>query len=127
MLTIWKSLVRSKLDYTSQIWSTSDQASISSLESVARHFTGQIHGMENLDYWERLQSLHLYSRERYCTVTGVPGSLQILPQEGQAHGGSPEQFKVQLDGWLSTVPDQPTIPGIAKTNSLLGQVSLVLN
>ena len=72
MLTIWKSLVQSKLDYTSQLWSPSDQASISSLESVDRHFTGQIQGMENLDYWERLQSLHLYSqerrRERYCII-----------------------------------------------------------
>ena len=53
MLTIWKSLVQCKLDYTRQLWSPSDQASISNLESVARHFTAQI--MEGLDYWERLQ------------------------------------------------------------------------
>ena len=60
MLTIWKSLVQYKLDYTSQLWSPSDQASISTLESVARHFTAQIQGMEGLDYWARLQSLHLH-------------------------------------------------------------------
>ena len=64
MLTIWKSLVQCKLDYTSQLWSPSDQASISSLESVARHFTAKVQGMEGLDYWERLQSLHLFSQER---------------------------------------------------------------
>jgi hypothetical protein len=56
MLTIWKSLVQSKFDYTSQLWSPSDQASIGKLESVARHFTAKIDGMVGLDYWERLQS-----------------------------------------------------------------------
>ena len=72
MLTIWKSLVQSKLDYTSQLWSPSDQASISELESVARHFTSKIDGMAGLEYWERLHSLHLYSqkkrRERYLII-----------------------------------------------------------
>ena len=46
MLTIWKSIIHSKLDYTSQLWSPSDQASISSLESVARNFTSKIQGMD---------------------------------------------------------------------------------
>ena len=64
MLTIWKSLIQSKLDYCSQLWSPSDQANISSIESVARHFTAKVDGMSGLDYWERLNSLHLYSQER---------------------------------------------------------------
>ena len=59
MLTIWKSLIQSELDYTSQLWSPSDQTSISSLESVAK-----IDGMAGLNYWERLKSLQLYSQER---------------------------------------------------------------
>ena len=64
MMTIWKSLVQSKLDYCSQLWSPSDQASISILEGVARHFTAQVVGLQDLDYWDRLQELHLYSQER---------------------------------------------------------------
>ena len=64
MLTIWKCIIQSKLDYTSQLWSPNDQTSIGSLESIARHFTGQIEGMSGLDYWERLHSLRLYSQER---------------------------------------------------------------
>ena len=64
MLTIWKSLIQSKLDYNSQLWSPSDQTSIGRLESVARHFTAKIDGMAGLDYWERLASLRLYSQER---------------------------------------------------------------
>ena len=42
--------------------------------------------------------------------------------------GSPEQFKRQLDEWLATIPDQPTIPGrprAASSNSLLDQVPLM--
>ena len=64
MLTIWKSRIQTKLDYCSQLWSPSDQANISNIESVARHFTAQVDGMSGHDYWERLNSLHLYSQER---------------------------------------------------------------
>ena len=44
--------------------------------------------------------------------------------------GTTEQFKFQLDQWLSTIPDQPTIPGAARaasSNSLLDQVPLLQN
>ena len=166
-----------------KLWSPSDQASISELESVARHFTSKIDGMAGLDYWERLQSLHLYSqerrRERYQIIflwkvaqglvqgykatfhqhirrgrvmnlaplcqqapTAVKrareASLQVkgaklfnvIPRElRDTSTGSPEAFKAKLDDWLSTIPDQPTIPGrqrAAATNSLLDQVQASL-
>ena len=64
MMTIWRSLVQSKLDYCSQIWSPSDQSSITKLENIARHFTAQVDGLQELDYWERLSTLNLYSQER---------------------------------------------------------------
>ena len=181
MLTVWKSLVQSKLDYCSQLWSPSDQASIGKLESVARNFTSQIHGMDGLDYWERLNSLHLYSqerrRERYqiiflwkvaqglvkgyqatftqserrgrlmkvsplCNQSPAAvkkareSSLQVrgaqlfncIPRElRDTFTGTTDQFKAGLDKWLSTIPDQPTVPGrvrAAASNSLLEQVSL---
>ena len=57
MLTLWKTLIQSKLDYCSQLWSPSDQASITKLEGVARAFTAKISGMEKLDYWDRLVKL----------------------------------------------------------------------
>ena len=64
MMTLWKSLVQSKLDYCSQLWCPTDQSAIGRIESVARHFTSQISGIEELGYWERLQVLKLYSQER---------------------------------------------------------------
>ena len=180
MLTIWKSLVQSKLDYCSQLWSPSDQTSIAKLESTARHFTAQIEGLKDQDYWERLHSLRLYSqerrRERYqimfmwkvarglvqgyhvtFTQSARRGRLAVVsPLHNQAPAavrnaresslsvkgaklfnsiprdlrdtatGTADQFKARLDAWLSTIPDQPTIPGrqrAAVTNSLLDQIT----
>ena len=47
-----------------QLWCPTDQSSILRIESVARHFTSQISGLAELGYWERLQTLRLYSQER---------------------------------------------------------------
>ena len=103
MLTIWKSIIQSKLDYCSQLWSPSDQTNINKLESVARHFTAKVHGLGDLDYWERLQALHLYSqerrRERYMIifiwkvaqglVQGYPASFTSSPRRGRVMVVSP--------------------------------------
>ena len=64
MKTIWKCLVQPKLDYCSQLWSPGDQDSINKLEAVQRHFTSKVKGLEDMEYWERLQDLKLYSQER---------------------------------------------------------------
>ena len=42
-------------------------------------------------------------------------------------GVTVDTFKALLDAWLSTIPDQPTIPGrqrAALTNSLIDQVAI---
>ena len=64
MMTIWKTLIQSKLDYCSQLWCPTDQTTIKLLENIARQFTSKIDGLEELDYWERLQFLRLFSQER---------------------------------------------------------------
>ena len=64
MKTLWQSLIQPKMDYCSQLWSPSDQDSITKLESVQRHFTSKVKGMEDMSYWERLHALNLYSQER---------------------------------------------------------------
>ena len=41
--------------------------------------------------------------------------------------GTADQFKAGLDSWLSTIPDEPSVPGrqrAAMTNSLLDQTTL---
>jgi hypothetical protein len=66
MLTLLKSLVQPKLDYCSQLWSPADQTSINRLEAVQRHMVNRIRDSKlvNLNYWEKLQELRLYSQER---------------------------------------------------------------
>ena len=66
MLTLLKSLVQPKLDYCSQLWSPADQLSINKLEAVQHHLVDRIQDrqLSGLNYWEKLEKLHLYSQER---------------------------------------------------------------
>ena len=73
MLTLFKSLVISRLDYASQLWSPHKISQITQVEKVQRSFTKHIAGLRDLSsYHERLQTLKLYSlqkqRERYCII-----------------------------------------------------------
>ena len=54
------------MDYCSQLWSPSDQASINQLESVHRYLVGRIKDikLQQLSYWDKLKELKLYSQER---------------------------------------------------------------
>ena len=64
MLTLYKSLVRSLLEYCSPL--------IQELESVQRTFTSKIRGLQHLHYWDRLKTLSVMSlqrrRERYIVM-----------------------------------------------------------
>ena len=64
MVIIWKTILQPKLDYCSQLWCPADQTNITKLESVMRSFTSKITGCSDLDYWDRLKLLKLYSQER---------------------------------------------------------------
>ena len=72
MLTLFKSLVISRLDYASQLWSPHKISQITQIEKVQRSFTKHITGLRDLSYHERLQTLKLYSlqrrREKYCII-----------------------------------------------------------
>ena len=99
MMTIWKSLVQPKLDYCSQLWSPSDQASIALLEGVQRSFTSKIAGMEGKDYMDRLASLSLYSQERRRERYQVIFIWKI--GQGLVHGYNLEfTHSDRREGWL---------------------------
>ena len=72
MLTLYKTMVRSRLEYCCPLWNPSKVQDIQALENVQRNFTRKIAGCKDLDYWERLKSLKLLSlqrrRERYCII-----------------------------------------------------------
>ena len=186
MLTLWKALVQPALDYCSQLWSPHKKGEIQKLESVQRSFTKQIQGMRDLNYWERLKALGLYSqqrrRERYRAIyiwkvlehlvpdpttsalyavtkqrTGRkcvrraltsrapqriksllaaslghegPRLFNSLPASVRDLTGCPvDRFKSGLDRFLSTLPDEPPVPGYtpicrAASNSIPDHVAL---
>ena len=69
MLQLYKSLIRSKLEFSCPLWNPVKLPDISKLESVQRSFTSKITSVSHLGYWDRLKSLGLMSlqrrRERY--------------------------------------------------------------
>ena len=64
MMTLYKSLVVPLLEYCCQLWSPHRPGDIQTIEAVQKTFTYRITSLRNLNYWERLQSLKLYSLER---------------------------------------------------------------
>ncbi|XP_076034513.1 uncharacterized protein LOC143021112 [Oratosquilla oratoria] len=72
MLTLWKSLVLPHLEYCCQLWSPQKVSEIMEIEGPQRTFTNKIHGLQELNYWERLKELQLFSlqrcRERYIII-----------------------------------------------------------
>ena len=59
--TRYKSLVMSRLDYASQLWSPYLLKHVALIEKVQRAFTKYITGMRYLSYSKRLEVLKLYS------------------------------------------------------------------
>ena len=72
MTTLFKSLVRSKLEYCCPLWNPSKIKDIQILENVQKQFTRRIEGLHEMDYWDRLKKLKLLSlqrrRERYTII-----------------------------------------------------------
>ena len=72
VLTLYKALIRPKLEYGCVVWHPHLISDIATLESVQRTMTSRIEHMERLNYWERLDKLNLFSmqrrRERYICM-----------------------------------------------------------
>ena len=64
LLTLLKSLVLPHLDYCSQLWSPTKRSLIQRLESLQRSFFRKLSSVNNLNYWEQLKKLKMYSLER---------------------------------------------------------------
>ena len=72
MMTIWKSLIRCKLEYCCPLWHPHKLEDIRAIEDVQRFFTRHVCGLQDTDYWGRLKALRLQSlqrrRERYIII-----------------------------------------------------------
>ena len=66
MMTLFKSLVLSRLDYGSQLCPPHLVKRIDQLEKIQRSITKHITGLQGLEYSERLVTLKLYLLQRRC-------------------------------------------------------------
>jgi hypothetical protein len=72
MMLLFKTYVRSIVEYCCPLWSPHYQCDVIRVESIQRSFTAKISGLKSMNYWERLNHLQLYSlqrrRERYSII-----------------------------------------------------------
>ena len=96
-MLLYKSYVRSIVEYCCPLWSPHYQCDIMRVESIQRSFTAKIAGMKSVNYWERLKQLNLYSlqrrRERYSIIllwkiyhNIIPNFSNIVFQESARRG-----------------------------------------
>ena len=72
MLSLYKSLVRSILEFNSPVWNPTKVGEIQAIEGVQKTFTSRISALKSDDYWKRLKEMSLMSlqrrRERYIIL-----------------------------------------------------------
>ena len=116
MLTLFKSLIRSTVEYCSVLWSPFRVQLISKLESVQRRFTSKISSVSHLDYWQRLSRLNLMSLQRRR------GRVQIMYMWKILNGKVPNDCGItwyysDRRGIIVCIPSLPST--VAKINPLL--------
>ena len=86
MMLLFKSLVIPHLEYCCVLWSPHLQKDVEKLEIVQRYFTSKLEGMENLEYYERLKKLKIYSlerrRDRYILIYIFKILMKQVPNPG---------------------------------------------
>ena len=107
MLILYKSCIQPHLDYCVQLWYPHNITELQKLEGIQRTFTSKINGLQELDYWQRLQKLNLYSvhrrYERYFIIyiwkvlegkIVAPQSEDIIPYNSPRFGRLCTKFQL---------------------------------
>ena len=85
MLLFLKIYLISRLEYCSPVWCPYKIKDIEQIEAVQRSFTARIENLENLDYWQRLEHLNLYSlqrrRERFAIIHSYKIYKNLAPND----------------------------------------------
>ena len=85
MITLYKSMVRSHLEYCCPLWHPCQVGIIQKIENVQRQFLKKIDGYQSCDYWQQLKYLGLMSlqrrRERYIILIMWQILNNLLPND----------------------------------------------
>jgi hypothetical protein len=72
VMHLYKSLVRSRVEYCCPLWNPTRIADIQSIEDIQRQFTRRILGLRGTNYWDRMKQLNLSSlqhrRDRHMII-----------------------------------------------------------
>ena len=114
MLTTWKTLVLPILDYCSQLWCPIAKGQIQKLEAIQQSFTRKIYSLQDLNYWERLQTLRLYSlerrRERYRIIYVWKILQGMVPNVGGGGNGITKLPSNRNGVKCHVPPFRPSVP-----------------
>ena len=101
MLLFLKTYLIPRLEYCSAAWNPHKIGEIEQLEAVQRSFTSKIENMENLDYWQRLKSLNLFSlqrrRERFIIIHTWKIYKKLAPNDINLKFHVPARLGIQAD------------------------------
>ena len=64
MTVLYKAVVLPHLGYCCQLWNPVTMGNIRKIDAVQPTFTARLTGMDDLNYWQRLEVLNMYSLER---------------------------------------------------------------
>ena len=100
-MTLYKTYVRSQLEYCSLLWHPQSIEDIGTIEGVQRTFTSKIFGISHMNYWERLESLNLMSlqrrRERFIIIMMWKLLNGFAPNDIQIESHHSERLGLQVD------------------------------
>ena len=85
IMCLYKSIIRSRLEYLCPLWHPSKQEDIKCIEGVQRLITSKIQNLSDYNYHHRLKALDLMSlqrrRERFIIITVWKVINGIIPNE----------------------------------------------
>ena len=84
-MSLYKALIRSRLEYLSPLWNPTKQEDIKNIEGVQRFITSKVQGLTDFSYHDRLKILGLMSlqrrRERFIIITVWKIINEVIPNE----------------------------------------------
>ena len=96
MMCLFKALVIPIVDYCSIIWNPYKRKDIEAIEKVQRNFTKKLHNLQDMNYYERMKYLQIYSMERrreryellyiFKTIKGMVPNIGLKPKWSARRG-----------------------------------------